>query len=193
MFGPVWTALYAGMGYASYLVYRDGGGLMSGAAGRWPLALYASQLALNWAWTPLFFGKHDLRSSFYEICAMWINIAACGLSFYAVNRTAGCLSLLSPVVADPESGGFLPPNRDGKNPDPGSGINIPDHISKSLVAIFWVKIMKFLLCVRGSGMEKLGSRIPDKHPGSATVVIYYYVLEGFGSSYVTQDSLMYRL
>jgi tryptophan-rich sensory protein len=80
------------MGYASYLVYRDGGGLMSGAAARMPLALYASQLALNWAWTPLFFGKHDLRSSFYEICALWLNIAACGLSFYAVNRTAGCLS-----------------------------------------------------------------------------------------------------
>ncbi len=89
------------MGYASYLVYRDGGGLMSGAA-KMPLALYASQLALNWAWTPLFFGKHDLRSSFYEICALWLNIAACGLSFYAVNRTAGCLSLLILHVFQPD-------------------------------------------------------------------------------------------
>jgi benzodiazapine receptor len=88
------------MGYASYLVYRDGGGLSGGAA-RMPLALYASQLVLNWAWTPLFFGKHDLRSSFYEICALWLNIAACGLSFYAVNRTAGCLSLLFLHVFQP--------------------------------------------------------------------------------------------
>jgi hypothetical protein len=27
----------------------------------------------------------------------------------------------------------------GKNPDPGSGMNIPDQISESLETIFWVK------------------------------------------------------
>ncbi len=33
----------------------------------------------------------------------------------------------------------------GKNqdPDPGSGMNIPDHISERLETIFWVKILKF--------------------------------------------------
>ena len=52
---------YGGMGYASYLVMRDGGDLVS-------LSLYSTQLVLNWAWTPIFFGSHNVKAAFYEIC-----------------------------------------------------------------------------------------------------------------------------
>lgn len=41
--GPVWLALYAAMGYASYRVYSVGTGLN-------PLLLYTVQLILNWTW-----------------------------------------------------------------------------------------------------------------------------------------------
>ena len=45
LFGPVWTVLYATMGYASWRVMQAGGGAL-------PVGLYFAQLALNFAWTP---------------------------------------------------------------------------------------------------------------------------------------------
>jgi hypothetical protein len=49
--------------------------------------------------------------------------------------------------ADPGSGAFLTTGSGmGKKSRSGSGMNIPDHISEILEAIFWVKIkiLKFL-------------------------------------------------
>lgn len=63
IFAPVWTGIYCSIGYASYLVYRD---VVASATGwdqraQLALALYANQMAWNWAWTPIFFKYHSLK------------------------------------------------------------------------------------------------------------------------------------
>ncbi len=67
-------------------------------------------------------------------------------------------STSSTSVADP--GAFLP--LDPGNP--GSGINNPDHISESLVYIFWDKILKFFVADPDPVIFDHGSgiTIPDR-------------------------------
>lgn len=48
------------MGVASWMVWQKAGGAV-------PLSLYVVQLALNLAWTPLFFKKHQLTYALADI------------------------------------------------------------------------------------------------------------------------------
>lgn len=84
LFGPAWTLLYTLMAIAAWLVWKRVG------FGR-PLKLYFVQLALNAAWTPIFFGAHQLGWGLFEIVALWIAILMTLLTFRRVNPTAGWL------------------------------------------------------------------------------------------------------
>ncbi|MBK8037433.1 MAG: tryptophan-rich sensory protein [Verrucomicrobiaceae bacterium] len=84
IFGPVWTLLYLGMAVAAWLVWKRG---EQGHA----LRLYVVQLALNAAWTPVFFGAHQLGAAFIVIVCMWIAILLTLRAFWTVSRPAGLL------------------------------------------------------------------------------------------------------
>jgi len=93
VFGPVWSALYAMMAVAAWLVWKRGGFV----AQRRPLALFLAQLVLNAAWTPLFFGLHRPGLAFAEILLLWLAIVATLAAFRPVSRTAAWL--LAPYLA----------------------------------------------------------------------------------------------
>ena len=93
IFGPVWTALYTMMAVAAWLVWKRGGF----AAQRRTLTPFLVQLALNAAWTPLFFGLHWTGVAFAEIVLLWLAIAATIAAFRPVSRVAAWL--LVPYLA----------------------------------------------------------------------------------------------
>ena len=87
VFGPVWTALYAMMGFAAWLVWREGGWRVQSK----PLTLFLIQWGLNAFWTPLFFGMRRPDLAFADIIALWVAILLTALAFWHVRRVAGAL------------------------------------------------------------------------------------------------------
>jgi tryptophan-rich sensory protein len=84
LFGPAWTLLYTLMAVAAWLVWKRVGFSR-------PLAFYFVQLALNAAWTPIFFGAHQLGWALAEIVVLWTAILTTLLSFRRVSPAAGWL------------------------------------------------------------------------------------------------------
>jgi tryptophan-rich sensory protein len=81
------------MAVAAWLVWQRGGF----GAQRKALAWFIVQLALNAAWTPLFFGLHLPSVAFGEILLLWAAIVATLRAFFQVNSLAGWL--LTPYLA----------------------------------------------------------------------------------------------
>ena len=87
LFGPVWTALYALMAIAAWLVWRVNGF----RAARRALTLFLVQLALNALWSWLFFGWHRGGLAFADIVVLWALIVATVIAFWRIRPWAGAL------------------------------------------------------------------------------------------------------
>ncbi|XP_061114716.1 translocator protein [Conger conger] len=89
-FPVAWALLYTGMGYGSYLVWKELGGFRQEGA-LLPLGLYGLQLALNWAWTPIFFGVHKIKMALVDIVLLTGTVGATMVSWYPISQPATLL------------------------------------------------------------------------------------------------------
>ena len=85
IFGPVWTLLYFLMGVAFYLIWKQGAQKKNVKAAS---LFFLAQLALNFLWTPIFFGLRAPLPGLMVILAMWVMILLTMKKFYPLSRLA---------------------------------------------------------------------------------------------------------
>ncbi len=88
LFGPVWSMLYAIMGVASYLVWKN-----RKTAKNYKLAagIYFIQLVLNLMWSFIFFYQQQIGLALIEIIILLVAIIVNSILFYKINKVAGLL------------------------------------------------------------------------------------------------------
>lgn len=93
VFGPVWLTLYTMIGVAAWLIWQRPPSPTRTTA----LRAYWVQLALNAAWTPVFFGLEAPGAALIVIVVLWVAIVIAIRAFARVSRVAG--RLLVPYLA----------------------------------------------------------------------------------------------
>jgi tryptophan-rich sensory protein len=84
LFGPAWTVLYAMIAISGWLAWSARGWTPA-------LGVYAAQLVLNAAWTPLFFGAGQYGLAVAEIAVLWLAIVVNVVMFRRISRPAAWL------------------------------------------------------------------------------------------------------
>ena len=88
-FGTAWTILYALMGVAVALVLAAPRSARRTTA----LTLFFVQLAVNFSWSPIFFGAHQIRLGLIVIVVLLGLAAATTREFWRIRPLAGALLL----------------------------------------------------------------------------------------------------
>lgn len=84
IFGPAWTSLYALMAFAAWRILR----LPPSPARRTALILFYAQLALNMAWSWMFFAAHSPLLGLINIVPQFLLIVATINAFRPLDRFA---------------------------------------------------------------------------------------------------------
>ena len=86
LFGPVWSTLYVMIGASFALIWHQGS-----LGNNRPTYYFLTQLILNLAWTPVFFGAHQIGAALMVIILLWVAIALTIHAFYKLSKTAAYL------------------------------------------------------------------------------------------------------
>ena len=86
-FGVVWTALYTMMGIALAAIVNE----PPSPRRKLALALFAAQLTLNFAWSPIFFGSKMIDVGFLVILGMNVLVTMTIVAFWKIRPLAGAL------------------------------------------------------------------------------------------------------
>ncbi|EKG09235.1 TspO/MBR-related protein [Macrophomina phaseolina MS6] len=100
LFGPVWTLLYAGMGYASYRAWSAGMSSpdpIKAELAKQGATLYTIQLGLNLIWTPIFFGLRRPVEAVADIVALTGTVGYLAYTWNQVDQVSAWL--LAPYLA----------------------------------------------------------------------------------------------
>jgi benzodiazapine receptor len=87
-FAPVWTTLYILMSLAAFFVWQKGCHKPMVKMG---MTLYTLQLAVNFLWSFLFFGFHELGGAFATILVLLGLIMTTAALFWKIDKKAGML------------------------------------------------------------------------------------------------------
>ncbi len=110
-FAVVWPILYLMTGLAlSIILNARGAPLRMLATG-----LFLLQFVLNLAWSPLFFGRHEVTNAFYLIIIIWALAIATTFAFGRVRKMAAWLMV--PYLAWLSFATILAYQTDRLNPD----------------------------------------------------------------------------
>jgi translocator protein len=84
LFAPVWTLLYIFIAVAGWRVWRHD---RTGA----PIKFWCVQLALNFAWSPVFFSAHRIGIALAIILLLLLSIVAFAVASWRIDRIAAWL------------------------------------------------------------------------------------------------------
>jgi len=90
LFAQVWTGLYIMMGIAAYLVWakRNRTARFYTAA-----SIYCIQLLLNFSWSIVFFGMHQVFGALIVMILLWVSIVLNMVWFHRFSKAASWLLL----------------------------------------------------------------------------------------------------